>query len=103
MIRLKPGVRIRNLHPAMVMAAMVVEGALPHVVCVITSANDSKHMSGSLHYKDRALDFRTKDIPTQAGKRAVEKDVAGQLGPDFDVLLEHIGGRNEHLHVEYDP
>jgi hypothetical protein len=66
----------------------------------ITSANDSEHMEGSLHYKNRAFDIRIKniigDIQVKARLWAERMQVA--LGDDYDVLLE-----KDHIHVEYDP
>jgi hypothetical protein len=59
-------------------------------------------MVGSLHYKDRALDFRTKHL-SAADKEALVTAVKRRLGTDYDVILENAGGTNEHLHVEYDP
>ena len=62
---------------------------------VVTSANDSQHMVGSLHYKDRALDFRTSDLaPRQVEQWADE--IRKRLGPGFDVIIER-----DHLHVEH--
>ena len=37
--------------------------------CVVTSANDGRHMAGSLHYAGRAVDLRTRDLhPDTIGK-----------------------------------
>ena len=69
---------------------------------LITSGNDGTHMPGSLHYKDRALDFRTKHLGI-ADKKALVTAVKRRLGKDYDVILENAGGANEHLHVEHDP
>lgn len=64
---------------------------------VVTSGNDSTHKEGSLHYQDRALDFRTHDLtPTQI--EAWAQEIKKRLGSDYDVLIE-----SDHLHVEYDP
>lgn len=61
----------------------------------VTSANDSTHMDGSLHYQDRALDFRTADMsPSQVARWAEE--IRARLGPGFDVIIE-----SDHLHVEH--
>jgi len=104
MLRLKAGVRLADLAPQMVLAAVVVDSiytANGNLECWITSANDSKHSERSWHYKGRALDFRTK---TYAGDRVeLLNEVKEDLGADFDVLLEGLGTDNEHLHVEYDP
>jgi hypothetical protein len=69
---------------------------------LITSGNDGTHMPGSLHYKDRALDFRTKHL-SLADKKALVTAVKRRLGKDYDVILEYAGEANEHLHVEHDP
>lgn len=69
---------------------------------LITSGRDGKHKDGSLHYYDRALDFRTKHL-TDRQKTALAATVAKRLGPDYDVILESRGKANEHLHVEHDP
>jgi hypothetical protein len=69
---------------------------------LITSGNDGTHMVGSLHYKDRALDFRTKHLRI-ADKKALVTAVKRRLGKGYDVILEDAGGANEHLHVEHDP
>ena len=65
--------------------------------CVITSGNDEQHMVGSLHYKDRAIDVRIKDISRQKAAIAYEQ-IVKEFGPDFDVLFEPT-----HIHIEYDP
>ncbi|MGB3722149.1 MAG: LysM peptidoglycan-binding domain-containing protein [Pacificimonas sp.] len=71
---------------------------------VITSGNDSRHSSGSLHYDDAALDFRGNNI-TDAQGRAFRDEVSRILGDDYDVLFEVFPNNpaNDHLHVEYDP
>ena len=68
---------------------------------VVTSGRDGRHMEGSLHYLDRALDFRTKHL-TKAQKHTLLAEARHRLGSNYDVLLEHEGRANEHLHVEYD-
>jgi hypothetical protein len=65
----------------------------------VTSANDSEHGEGSLHFQNRAFDIRIKNIisgPHAARGWAERMQVA--LGDDYDVLLE-----KDHIHVEYDP
>jgi len=69
----------------------------PGIHPVITSANDAKHMLGSLHYQDRGWDFRTFTLPRSTTDLIV-KELKELLGPDFDVVLE-----KDHLHIEYDP
>ena len=71
---------------------------------VITSGNDSTHRDGSLHYQERALDFRGNNI-TDAQGIALQNAVREILGPGYDVLFETFPNSpsNDHLHVEYDP
>jgi hypothetical protein len=101
MIRLKQGVRLRDLSPQMALAAAIVASCYGDFDCTITSANDSKHSARSYHYKGNALDFRTKDYA--GDKAALERRVREALGAEFDAILEALGQDNEHLHVEYDP
>jgi hypothetical protein len=102
-MKLKPGVKLTDLVPQMVLAARIIEGVYDNYrcECVITSGNDSKHGANSLHYKGRALDFRTKNYA--GDKRALRDEIKEALGDDFDVILEDLGGVNEHIHTEYEP
>ncbi len=100
-------VDIDSLHPAMdpvIRAVATAADRLGLPQPVITSGNDSRHMDGSLHYQDRALDFRGNNI-TDAQGVALRDAVRDILGPDYDVLFETFAGNpaNDHLHVEYDP
>jgi hypothetical protein len=67
---------------------------------VITSVADGKHSSNSYHYKGRAFDLRTKSTGSARFIEAELKERLSHLG--FDVVLEDLGGRNEHIHVELD-
>ena len=100
MIRFKPGVRLELLTPQMVFAAVVVDGVYRKhdiVDCVVTSGSDGKHSAKSWHYKGRALDFRTRNVP-ELIRNAVAQEISVSLGENYDVVLEAT-----HLHVEYDP
>ena len=104
MIKFKPGVSLEQLQPQMLIALEAVREEFTRwgLDTVVTSANDGEHMEGSKHYTGAAFDFRTKH---SAG---LGKGIAGackmKLGPlGFDVVFEHEGQPNEHLHVEYDP
>lgn len=88
-------------------------------VIVITSINDGRHASRSLHYKDRAVDVRCFGH-RPGGIKAVGANVIGgaaqlhrnqriaaeawrdrlasRLGDAFDVVLEA-----DHIHIEHDP
>lgn len=99
-------VKIGKLHPKMGPAIVAVAGAakalgLPQPV--ITSGNDGKHMAGSMHAKNRALDFRGNNIKVTVGQ-ALAAEVAQRLGAGYDVIFEtFLHPANNHLHVEYDP
>lgn len=70
---------------------------------VITSGNDSRHKDGSLHYADRALDFRGNNITVAQGQQLAEA-VRAILGNRYDIAFETFANAsNNHLHVEYDP
>lgn len=102
-MKLKIGVRLKDLSPQMVMAALIIYSIYYDrgIECVITSANDSKHSTNSLHYKGNALDIRTRNW--DGDKKWLREEIDDCLGQDFDVVLEGLGTENEHLHVEYDP
>lgn len=72
-------------------------------VVVITSANDSRHMVGSKHYRGEALDVRSKNFPNREAKLHFLADVLRRLGPGYEGLLEAEGTPNEHFHLEWDP
>ncbi len=67
---------------------------------LVTSGNDSIHMGISKHYKDEALDFRTKHL-SKGDKANLIKTVRKRLGSLYDVILEDEGKSNEHLHIEF--
>ena len=102
-LRLKAGVRLKDLQPQVVLAALVVERIYEgyRVDCVITSANDSRHGTNSLHYKGCAIDIRTKTFG--GDKEELRNEIAEALGDEFDVVIEDLGGLNEHMHIEWDP
>jgi NADPH:quinone reductase-like Zn-dependent oxidoreductase len=67
----------------------------------VTSGNDSVHMQKSKHYTDDALDFRTKHLTTEQ-KHLWLATIKKRLGKGYDVILEHEGDGNEHLHIEFE-
>jgi hypothetical protein len=64
---------------------------------IITSGNDATHSAASLHYKDMALDFRTRHVTT-AVLAVIVAEIKTKLGNNYDVIIE-----SDHLHIEYDP
>ncbi len=67
---------------------------------VLTSGTQGRHSTTSLHYAGAAVDFRTHNV---SNGRQLRDEIDERLGLDFDVLFEHDGESNEHLHVEFQP
>jgi hypothetical protein len=68
---------------------------------IITSGNDGQHGAQSLHYENRAVDVRTKDVPLAAG------DVLATIITYFSELYtlalfdERQVPGGPHFHIEY--
>lgn len=69
---------------------------------VVTSAWDYTHGQNSFHHYGMAVDFRSQEIPSAAMKREIRDRLKRALGGEFDVILESLGGSNEHYHVEWE-
>ena len=69
----------------------------------ITSGIDGTHAEDSGHYQLRALDVRSKNFRTRAGKDAFLAGLRRRLGPRYTVLLESEGKPREHVHIQFDP
>lgn len=67
---------------------------------VITSMNDSNHTPNSKHYKNEAIDIRSKNFKDQVDKHIFRYELELCLGPFFTVLLENENTANEHFHVQ---
>lgn len=97
---IKPGVDLRGLGPQMVLAYVMADRVYHEIAgtaCVITSGSDGKHGPNSLHYKGKALDFRTNSLrPEQV--HPIFLALTQALGAQYDVVLE-----DDHIHCEYDP
>ena len=70
----------------------------------VTSINDSGHGVDSKHYKDMAIDLRSKSFPSAMKLDFVDK-FAHHLnilskGTKYTVLLEGLGTANEHFHIQ---
>lgn len=63
----------------------------------VTSMNDSTHMRGSAHYRDEAVDFRTREL-AHADVERWAVVCRRRLGDAYQVIIEV-----DHLHIEYDP
>lgn len=64
---------------------------------IITSGNDGQHMKGSIHYKAKAIDLRTRDMSEHQKDHMVTR-LKTELGDDWDVIKE-----KSHIHLEFDP
>ena len=67
---------------------------------VITSANDSLHKIDSKHYKNQALDLRSKSFKNEEDKAKFMAVLKRELGPKFTVIYEYPGEVNEHFHIQ---
>ena len=105
----KSGVRVTRrtlalVHMESCALATQAELGYPNVL-IVTSVNDSRHVTGSRHYSDEALDWRTKGplantMHSRARKLRFRKRFAQMLGDRFTVLLESTGKPAEHLHSQ---
>lgn len=114
MLRVKPGASFKKIQPQMVLALIAIDQEYERegVECWVTSGDDSKHRTGSLHYVGYALDFRTFVLdkmydgltPEQLNseKRNLAARIQDRLGPEYRVIFEATTPtRTEHIHVEY--
>jgi hypothetical protein len=69
---------------------------------IITSANDGRHLEGSKHYKNEALDLRTKHL-TPDEKDKLFKFLIEELEAGALVIFEERGKENEHIHIQTKP
>lgn len=106
MIHFKDSVRIKVLTPALRHIIIVLDNlnaqAIPNypVNWTITSINDSKHMAGSKHYINQAVDLRSKNFGSKVLKLEFVERLSFALGPQFTVLYENAGTPNEHFHIQ---
>lgn len=96
-MRIKQGVKVGNIKPVMVFAALICQSVFDEAnqAFTITSVSDGRHKSTSLHAFGLAFDIRTRDLrgvlPFTIASRLQEA-----LGSEFDVVVEP-----DHIHVEY--
>jgi hypothetical protein len=98
-MKLKHSVKLTDLKPQTVLAMQVAAEVYREAGAefVITSVNDSKHMTNSLHYSGYAFDCRIWTLEEDM-RQPVANDIGAALGEDFDVVLE-----SDHLHLEWHP
>lgn len=99
MILKDKSISIQGIRPELLYAIIVANDVYKEFnqELVITSLNDGRHSSTSLHYSGCAADFRTRYFaPGEA--QEVTKKLDEKLGIDYDVILE-----SDHIHLEYQP
>ena len=70
----------------------------------VTSVSSGTHMAGSMHYVNRAVDLRSRDLPDVAAKESLLgflKGAGAIVGAT--AILENLNGANEHYHVQIKP
>lgn len=93
------GVRLDGLQPPMVVGLMIAACVFNDFgyECIVTSATDGRHSTGSLHHTGKGVDFRRRHLADRDVGNVVSKLIEN-LGDEFDVVLE-----DTHIHIEYDP
>lgn len=102
---LKAGVLINGGHfyPEMVAIINAVRETAPETtdgaVWITAGAEKaSGRVPNSLHYKNRAFDFRISNLRNPESAQEWVFKIIEKLGPEYDVVLE-----SNHIHIEFDP
>lgn len=104
MFQLKHSVELDDLRPQITLAILVAKDVYSTLGydLTITSANDSKHSTTSLHYSGQAIDLRVRGM-SQSEMKSVSELIRERLTMHFDVSLESSTTSNAHIHIEYQP
>lgn len=96
-LEIKEGVVFQELNDQLFKIMRVYHDAmlLFRVTPVITSSHDGKHLPNSLHYKNLALDLRSRDLNDGQKERLLLEMKSG-LGSDYVVVAE-----TDHVHVQF--
>ena len=92
-IKIKDEVTINGAHfyPEMFFilhVARITAPALTDNTVWVTSANDGKHMDGSLHYGNKAFDIRTRNVEGGLEYQKIwTRSIKKHLGKDFDIVF----------------
>jgi len=112
-MRAKAGVDLSTLRPEIRRLEPIIDRVHAEfgVRAIVTSANDSVHgrlpNRVSYHYADAAIDLRVKHVG--GAKRqatlyaALVAEIERAYPGAYDVLLEHPGGLQAHIHIEPSP
>jgi hypothetical protein len=98
-VNCKEGVWFKFISWEFTVAAQTVFGVFQkyNVIPTVTSACDSKHMDGSLHYKGLGWDFRVWGLPDPEKVTQEIKRLLQDADYHYDVIFE-----KDHIHIEYD-
>lgn len=106
LLRFKEGVVVKQLDTALFPGLLVLSQIMERILEVneiwITSVQDGKHKSQSLHNAGRAVDIRSKIYPPEKVQQVVDEFKA-VYDSEYDLIWESQGRPWEHLHLEYDP
>ena len=112
MIQFKSSVRIITYSPALNwILSCLYQLDQNRPVCTpelltVTSINDSSHADNSRHYKDEAVDIRSKNFSAMINKKTFIQLFQNMLNSHpalpnrFLVMLEDEGKDNEHFHAQ---
>jgi hypothetical protein len=103
-VRIKDGVSLAYVNPAICVALQVAQGVFDLHGCALTltSLYRPNAQTHSYHSSGRAFDARINNIHVAVAQQ-IEGALRIALGSNFDVVLEGPGTPNAHIHVEYDP
>jgi len=100
MAQFKAGVDFSEMHSRILAALPEIDAIHKRTIgraALITSGREGTHSANSLHYKGRAVDFRTRDL-ADTTKQRLWNHLKDRFDRDFDIVLEAT-----HIHFEYDP
>lgn len=102
MIRAKEGIDTSKLSDEIWRALASIEDLFSPKDLIITSTYDGKHIPGSFHYKNKAVDIRSREFD-ETEARSIQSRVRQVLGSDYDFIWEPNAPGGAHFHLEYDP
>jgi predicted peptidase len=102
MLHFKQGVDFFSISPQIVLAMFIADQYNPEKETWITSLHDNTvgRKPNSMHRSGNAVDLRTK---SHLAPKIWAAKIRNILSPQYQVIFEHEGKDNEHIHIEYDP
>lgn len=96
-VKTKSGVNIDDLNPTLKIFTQNISSMFPGLV--ISSGNDSKHMKGSKHYKNKAIDIGANSSNAD-DYQALKQYIAKNPSLKRQYGIEDIIDEGDHLHIE---